>query len=598
MRPIFSLVLAPALILSALTLAPIASASASPIEATATQLLAELTTAAPSTVPYSRTQFVHWIDADNNGCDTRAEVLIRQSITPVVRTSPSNCTVVSGQWKSWYDGATWTAASDVDIDHFVPLSEAWKSGAYGWTAAQRQAYANDLDFPLSLVAVTDNVNQSKSDSDPAKWLPPLSSTWCMYATDWVLVKYRWHLSVDTAERARLNTLLAGSCGDKTVATPTRAVVSAASVTPSVQRLSGADRYATAVSISHQYQSGVPVVYIATGSNFPDALSAAPAAALQGGPLLLTTPTKLPDSVTAEIKRLTPQKIVVVGGTGAVSAAVYSRLSTLAPSIRRDSGADRYATSQTINRAAFSAGSARMAYVATGSNFPDALSASAAAASSGSPVMLVAGAGSTAGAATTALMQRLGVSSVRIAGGVGAVSARVESSLRAASGVTSVVRLAGADRYTTSSAINRSAFTSASSAYFAVGTNFADALAGAALAGRDGGPLYVVPASCVPADVIADLKTRGTTRRVLLGGTGALGAGVANLTPCAVPKPPVKPTPPPVKPTQPGNPGNSKNCSDFSTQAAAQTWFNTYFPYYGDVAALDSDNDGIACESLN
>ncbi|WP_082486956.1 cell wall-binding repeat-containing protein [Leifsonia sp. Root112D2] len=591
MRTLTSLVIAPALILSALALAPVEGASASPIETTAAQLLAELTTAAPSTVPYSRTQFVHWVDADNNGCDTRGEVLIRQSTTPVVRTS--SCTVTSGRWDSWYDGATWTAASDVDIDHFVPLSEAWKSGAYGWTAAQRQAYANDLDFPLSLVAVTDNVNQSKSDSDPATWLPPLSSTWCRYATDWVLVKYRWHLSVDTTERAKLNSLLAHSCGSATVATPTRASVSAVVAAPSVQRLSGADRYATAVSISRQYPAGVPVVYIATGANFPDALSAAPAAALQGGPLLLTAPTKLPDTVITEIKRLSPQKIIVVGGTGAVSASVYSQLSKLTASIRRDSGADRYATSQTINRAAFSAGSARMAYVATGSNFPDALSASAAAASSGSPVMLVAGTGTAAGAATTTLMKQLGVSSVRIAGGTGAVSARVESSLRAASGVTSVSRLAGADRYTTSSAINRTAFATASTVYFAVGTNFADALAGAALAGRNGAPLYVVPATCVPADVIADLNARGTSSRVLLGGTGALGAGVASLTPCAVPKPPVKPTPPPVKPTKPGD----KNCSDFPNQAAAQSWFNTYFPYYGDIARLDSDGDRIACESL-
>ena len=134
-------------------------------------------------------------------------------------------------------------------------------------------------------------------------------------------------------------------------------------------------------------------------------------------------------------------------------------------------------------------------------------------------------------------------------------------------------------------------------YLAAGTGFADALAGAALAGRDHDALYVVPGTCIPDFIKTDLTALGTTKRVLLGGTGSLSTGVANYTTCAT-APPAPPKPPaPPAPTKPANPGDTKNCSDFATHAAAQAWFNTYYPYYGDVARLDGDNDGIACESL-
>ena len=116
------------------------------------------------------------------------------------------------------------------------------------------------------------------------------------------------------------------------------------VTSSPQRLSGGDRFATSVAISGEFAADVPVVYVATGLNYPDALSAAPAAAAQGGPLLLTEPGARPDGVLREIERLAPAKIVVVGGVAAVSTVVYGELAQLAPMVRRDSGADRYETS--------------------------------------------------------------------------------------------------------------------------------------------------------------------------------------------------------------------------------------------------------------
>jgi hypothetical protein len=148
---------------------------------------------------YKRSLFKHWIDANRNGKDTRAEVLIAESLISV-RFSSTGKTVSTGKWLSLYDGETWTLASDVDVDHVVALAEAWRSGAWKWSSLRRQSYANDLGVAWTLRAVTDNVNQSKSDDDPTYWLPPLESANCIYLTEWVAVKIRWKLSVDAEER--------------------------------------------------------------------------------------------------------------------------------------------------------------------------------------------------------------------------------------------------------------------------------------------------------------------------------------------------------------------------------------------------------------
>jgi len=122
-----------------------------------------------------------WIDADHDCQDTRAEVLISESTAPVTFTTSSNCTVATGRWVDPWSGAVVTSATQVQIDHDVPLAEAWRSGAWAWTTAQRIAYANDLSYPWHLNAVTNSQNTSKSDSDPAHWKPPLQSTWCLYS---------------------------------------------------------------------------------------------------------------------------------------------------------------------------------------------------------------------------------------------------------------------------------------------------------------------------------------------------------------------------------------------------------------------------------
>ncbi|MCX5382705.1 HNH endonuclease family protein [Streptomyces sp. NBC_00083] len=191
----------------ALITAPAAEAAPpTPVSAaTARTYLGELTVKAEGSLTgYSRDKFPHWI-TQSGTCNTR-EVVLKRDGTNV--TTDSSCAATSGSWYSAYDGATWTASSDVDIDHIVPLAEAWRSGASAWTTPQRQGFANDLTRP-QLIAVTDNVNQSKGDKDPAKWLPSLTSYRCTYARMWVDVKHYYSLTVDSAEKSTLQSILNG-----------------------------------------------------------------------------------------------------------------------------------------------------------------------------------------------------------------------------------------------------------------------------------------------------------------------------------------------------------------------------------------------------
>ena len=192
------LVLLAAALLSTSNAAP--AFAATTVRDNGLNLLARLATAPEHPGGYERTLFVHWVDADQDGCSTRQEVLIAESRTPP-QVGP-NCQV-SGSWRSAYDAVTTTAATSFDIDHVVPLKEAWDSGAWDWPAARRQAYANDLGDSRSLRAVSASSNRSKSDKDPAQWLPPRTAFRCTYAANWVVIKVRWQLNVDAAERTAL-----------------------------------------------------------------------------------------------------------------------------------------------------------------------------------------------------------------------------------------------------------------------------------------------------------------------------------------------------------------------------------------------------------
>ena len=193
-------------VLAAVLPAPQPAAAAPPnipSTSTAQAELAALTVAAEGSLTgYSRDLFPHWSTV-SGACNTRETVLKRDG-TGVV--TDSSCAAVSGSWYSPYDGATWTAASDVDIDHVVALAEAWRSGASSWTTSRRQAFANDLTRP-QLVAVTDDVNQAKGDKDPASWQPPRSSYRCTYAKMWIRSKYYWGLTAQPAEKSALQDML-------------------------------------------------------------------------------------------------------------------------------------------------------------------------------------------------------------------------------------------------------------------------------------------------------------------------------------------------------------------------------------------------------
>jgi uncharacterized protein DUF1524 len=154
---------------------------------------------------YSRTKFHIWA-SQGDGCDTR-DVVLKRDGKGVQATS--DCKITSGTWTSPYNGKTYTKPLDLDIDHLVPLGNAWLSGAKDWTDDQRKAFANDLTRP-QLIAVDLTDNRAKGDQDPSQWKPPSHDYWCTYAVDWITVKAYWKLTVTSAEKSALEDML-GTC---------------------------------------------------------------------------------------------------------------------------------------------------------------------------------------------------------------------------------------------------------------------------------------------------------------------------------------------------------------------------------------------------
>ncbi|MFE9976050.1 HNH endonuclease family protein [Streptomyces hirsutus] len=180
-----------------------------------TEAVAALPVGTESRDGYDRDAFRHWNAGTDpsDGCNTRAEVLLSEAVEPPV-VGPG-CRLTGGRWWSYYDQVWVTAASGLDLDHMVPLAESWDSGASAWTAQRREAYANDQGAEASLVAVTARSNRSKSDQDPAQWLPPAAEVHCRYVAEWVATKLRWELTADEAELAALRKVAAG-CPDQSV----------------------------------------------------------------------------------------------------------------------------------------------------------------------------------------------------------------------------------------------------------------------------------------------------------------------------------------------------------------------------------------------
>ncbi|WP_212828019.1 HNH endonuclease family protein [Polymorphospora rubra] len=170
--------------------------------AEAEKLLGELTVAdARPMRGYSRERFKHWRSAGKN-CDVRDTVLERDGTGVEL----DGCNVVGGSWSSVYDNRTIDDPSGVDIDHTVPLANAWRSGADEWEDDRRSEFANDLTRP-QLLAVSASSNRSKGDQDPSQWKPTNQDAWCDYAIDWITVKSHWELTVTAAEKTALQDML-------------------------------------------------------------------------------------------------------------------------------------------------------------------------------------------------------------------------------------------------------------------------------------------------------------------------------------------------------------------------------------------------------
>ncbi|MFJ4262283.1 S-layer homology domain-containing protein [Paenarthrobacter nicotinovorans] len=467
--------------------------------ASVNSLFSSLSVTPETNAGYNRDYFQHWIDADTDGCNTRSEVLQQESQVAV--TFSSGCTVATGQWASWYDGATWTNASDVDIDHMVPLAEAWGSGASTWTPEQRRDYANDLGFEASLEAVTDNVNQAKSDRDPAEWMPPLSGVACRYVTDWVLVKYRWQLTIDAAESAAISSVLQGSCGATLVAAPAVAIVAAPITFTDVNASTQFN-----VEISWLASQGISTGWIeANGSRTYRPLNAVNRDAMAA--FLYRLAGKPPFTPPAEspFADITP------------TSQFYKEITWLASSgistgWAEPDGSKTFRPLNPVNRDAMAAFLYRYA---------------------GNPAFNAPG---------SSPFQDISISS----------QFYKEITWLAAKGIST-----GWD------------------------TGY--------------GCRIYQPLQPVARDAMAAFMYRAVN-----GGTG----GITSNT-CSPPPPPPVVQPPvvqppvvqPPAPQKPANPGDTKNCGDFSTWRQAQDWYNYYYPHYGDVARLDSDKDGIVCESL-
>ncbi|MFH8371321.1 HNH endonuclease [Streptomyces sp. NPDC018031] len=194
---------------------PAPQATAAPgdtVTTTVARALTLLPVAAEDRTGYHRGLFEHWTDEDQDGCDTRDDVLLAEAVTPP--TADAGCrALVGGAWPSYYDKQDHTGSGGLGVDHTVPLAEAWDSGASRWSAEERRAFANDRDDPRVRNAVSAAEVRRKGDRDPARWEPSDDSADCRYIAEWVVVKARYRLSADHAELAVLDNM-AAECPDE------------------------------------------------------------------------------------------------------------------------------------------------------------------------------------------------------------------------------------------------------------------------------------------------------------------------------------------------------------------------------------------------
>ncbi|MGA1838603.1 cell wall-binding repeat-containing protein [Herbiconiux sp. 11R-BC] len=302
--------------------------------------------------------------------------------------------------------------------------------------------------------------------------------------------------------------------------------------PAVSRIGGADRYAQADAVSRSAnRRSSDVVYVASGEKFSDALSAGSVAGLRNAPLLLTPFAAMTEGTKAEITRLAPRHIIVVGGPASVSDDVYNGLIADFPdaTVKRIGGADRYEVSRSLlTDGDFGVAQSEWLYIANGGNFPDALSASPTAVVSGGAVLLVDGQKPALNINEQRILSGLGVKHVRIAGGPNSVSAALEADIGRFAAVT---RNGGADRFDVAVSINNEVFGTAGTLYIASGVTFPDALSAAPIAGSQMAPIYLARTDCVPDAVLQEINRTQPFKVVILGGTNTLTADVEHLKSC-------------------------------------------------------------------
>lgn len=307
---------------------------------------------------------------------------------------------------------------------------------------------------------------------------------------------------------------------------------AAAATP-VHRIGGADRYEVSAAISADTFTGmtaVPVAYVVSGEVFADALSASALAGLRGGPVLLTTKTTVPTVIKTELSRIDPVKIVVLGGPATIDEAVVQDLRRFAPTVTRIGGADRFEVSSGAARDYYSATVPRpavgTAFVASGANFPDALSGSAAAGHLNGPVLLTRNDHVPAPVLTELTDERPG--RVRVLGGTSSVDDSVVSTIRT-SVVADTERITGADRFAVSAKASETSFTTTGgTVYIASGEVFPDALSGAAAAIVNKAPILLVTRTAIPGVIDTELRRLKPARIVILGGQNTISDTVATL----------------------------------------------------------------------
>ena len=298
------------------------------------------------------------------------------------------------------------------------------------------------------------------------------------------------------------------------------------------RIAGADRYETSAAISRsRIQPGVDVVYVANGEGFADALTGSALAGTRRTSVLLVEQDAIPPSIRAELERLQPDRIAILGGTGAVSEDVAAELDELtAGTVTRLAGRDRFATATQISGSYFSQ-DVSYVYIANGEQFPDALSAGAAGVDRG-PVLLATR--DALPPATKAELTRLRPQEIVIVGGFAAISDTVEGELGDYT-TGPVSRQAGNDRFATSAIVSSGAFQAPTGdVYLTSGRGFADALSGGAIAGANDGPILLTERTCVPSTVKAEIDRLDPDRIVLIGGTGAVSDAVGELRVCGAP----------------------------------------------------------------